>query len=35
MGTIDQENAADTEFVLRPYLNTANKRKLLSEDDPW
>ncbi|XP_076043202.1 U3 small nucleolar ribonucleoprotein IMP4 [Oratosquilla oratoria] len=35
MGTIDQENAADTEFVLRPYMNTAKKRRFLSDDDPW
>ncbi|XP_063607222.1 U3 small nucleolar ribonucleoprotein protein IMP4-like [Penaeus indicus] len=35
LGTVDQEGGADTEFILRPYLNTAHKRKLLSDDDPW
>ncbi|XP_042211199.1 U3 small nucleolar ribonucleoprotein protein IMP4-like [Homarus americanus] len=35
MGTIEQARAADTEFVLRPYMNTARKRRLLSDDDPW
>jgi len=35
LGTLDQEGAADTEFVLRPYMNTARKRRFLSDDDPW
>lgn len=35
MGTMDKERAADTEFVLRPYMNTAKKRRFLSDDDPW
>lgn len=34
-GTMDQEGAADTEFVLRPYMNTAKKRRYLSHVDPW
>ncbi|XP_018020704.1 U3 small nucleolar ribonucleoprotein protein IMP4 [Hyalella azteca] len=34
-GTVDEEKAADVEFVLRPYLNTAHKRLLLSKDMPW
>jgi len=29
LGTIDQ-NEADTEWRLRPYMNTAKKRKMLS-----
>lgn len=35
MGTLDQDGAADVEFVLRPYMNTARKRRFLSEEDPW
>lgn len=35
MGTLDQVGAADIEFVLKPYMNTARKRKFLSEEDPW
>ncbi|KAK3864167.1 hypothetical protein Pcinc_030122 [Petrolisthes cinctipes] len=35
MGTLEQEGAADIEFVLKPYLNTARKRKFLSDEDPW
>lgn len=35
MGTLDQDGAADVEFVLRPYMNTARKRRYLSEEDPW
>lgn len=35
MGTMDQDRAADTEFVLRPYMNTAKKRRFLSDVDPW
>lgn len=31
LGTIDQGDAADTEWALRPYMNTAKKRKLLSD----
>lgn len=35
MGTLDQVGAADIEFVLKPYMNTARKRKFLSDEDPW
>lgn len=35
MGTMDQDGAADLEFVLRPYMNTAKKRRFMSEEDPW
>ncbi|CAL4214779.1 unnamed protein product, partial [Meganyctiphanes norvegica] len=35
LGTLDQEGAADLEYVLRPYMNTARKRRFLSDDDPW
>ncbi|UYV68516.1 IMP4 [Cordylochernes scorpioides] len=31
-GTIDMEGTSDVEWVLRPYMNTAHKRKFLSED---
>ncbi|XP_066948676.1 U3 small nucleolar ribonucleoprotein protein IMP4 isoform X1 [Macrobrachium rosenbergii] len=34
LGTLDEEGAADTEFVLKPYMNTAKKRKYLSNEDP-
>ena len=35
MGTIDMSDAADTEWALRPYMNTTFKRRFLSEDDGW
>lgn len=35
LGTIDEEKAADTEWVHRPYMNTAAKRRFLSDDDGW
>uniref|UniRef100_A0A915J084 Uncharacterized protein n=1 Tax=Romanomermis culicivorax TaxID=13658 RepID=A0A915J084_ROMCU len=31
LGTLDAIEAADTEWVLRPYMNTAKKRVFLSE----
>ncbi|XP_068240495.1 U3 small nucleolar ribonucleoprotein protein IMP4 [Palaemon carinicauda] len=34
-GTLDEEGSADTEFVLKPYMNTSKKRKYLSNDEPW
>ncbi|RWS29874.1 U3 small nucleolar ribonucleoprotein IMP4-like protein [Leptotrombidium deliense] len=30
LGTLEAENAADVEWVLKPYMNTAKKRQLLS-----
>lgn len=35
LGTLDEIKAADTEWVLRPYMNTAVKRRFLSDDDGW
>lgn len=35
LAPMDQEGAGDIEFVLRPYMRTAWKRKFLSDDDPW
>lgn len=35
MGTLDALDAADTEWVSRPYMNTAAKRRFLSDDDGW
>lgn len=35
LGTLDEIAAADTEWVLRPYMNTAAKRRFLSDDDGW
>ncbi|XP_045480035.1 U3 small nucleolar ribonucleoprotein protein IMP4 [Harmonia axyridis] len=34
-GTLDQSDAAEVEWALRPYMNTANKRRFLSEEDGW
>lgn len=34
LGTIDEEKVADVEWALRPYMNTAKKRRILS-DDPF
>lgn len=35
LGTLDEVQAADTEWVLRPYMNTAAKRRFLSDEDGW
>jgi len=35
LGTIDIAAAADTEWAWRPYMNTAHKRRFLSDDDGW
>lgn len=35
LGTLDELDAADTEWVLRPYMNTSAKRRFLSDDDGW
>lgn len=35
LGTIDIADAADTEWALRPYMNTGVKRRFLSPDDGW
>lgn len=35
LGTIDEEKAADTEWVYRPYMNTTAKRRFLSDADGW
>ena len=35
LGTIDQADAADTEWAYRPYMNTTKKRRFLSDDDGW
>lgn len=35
LGTLDTIKAADTEWVLRPYMNTSVKRRFLSDDDGW
>ncbi|OQV23576.1 putative U3 small nucleolar ribonucleoprotein IMP4 [Hypsibius exemplaris] len=32
LGTIDQLDAADSEWQLKPYMNTAKKRRFLSDD---
>ncbi|KAG7213981.1 hypothetical protein KM043_001356 [Ampulex compressa] len=34
-GTLDIAVAADTEWALRPYMNTTHKRRFLSEEDGW
>ncbi|XP_075235727.1 U3 small nucleolar ribonucleoprotein IMP4 [Lycorma delicatula] len=35
LGTLDIANAADTEWALRPFMNTAVKQRFLSPDDGW
>uniref|UniRef100_A0A8D8BNW4 U3 small nucleolar ribonucleoprotein protein IMP4 n=2 Tax=Culex pipiens TaxID=7175 RepID=A0A8D8BNW4_CULPI len=35
LGTLDELEAADTEWVYRPYMNTAGKRRFLSDEDGW
>lgn len=35
LGTLDTVDAADTEWALRPYMNTSVKRRFLSDDDGW
>ena len=33
LGTLESSSAADTEWALRPYMNTAKKRRFLSDED--
>eukprot|EP00088_Acartia_fossae_P029476 TRINITY_DN3034_c0_g1_i1.p1 TRINITY_DN3034_c0_g1~~TRINITY_DN3034_c0_g1_i1.p1 ORF type:complete len:309 (+),score=69.56 TRINITY_DN3034_c0_g1_i1:45-971(+) len=35
LGTLENENASNTEWSLRPYMNTARKRRFLSDEDGW
>lgn len=35
LGTLENDAAADVEWALRPYMNTARKRRFLSDDDGW
>jgi len=35
LGTLDTEAAADTEWALKPYMNTTHKRRFLSDEDGW
>lgn len=35
LGTLDTIDSADTEWALRPYMNTSMKRRFLSDDDGW
>lgn len=35
LGTLDMVDAADTEWALRPYMNTTVKRRFLSDNDGW
>ncbi|XP_059472141.1 U3 small nucleolar ribonucleoprotein protein IMP4 [Neocloeon triangulifer] len=35
LGTLEHEAAADTEWALRPYMNTSAKRRFLSDEDGW
>lgn len=32
LGTLDRASSADVEWTLRPYMNTAKKRKILADD---
>jgi len=35
LGTLEAESAADTEWALRPYMNTSKKRRFFSDEDGW
>jgi len=35
LGTLDNATAADVEWAWRPYMNTARKRRYLSNEDGW
>lgn len=35
LGTLESAETADTEWILRPYMNTAAKRRYLSLNDGW
>jgi len=35
LGTLENAGAADVEWAYRPYMNTAKKRRFLSDDDGW
>jgi len=35
LGTLDTEATADTEWALKPYMNTTHKRRFLSNEDGW
>lgn len=35
LGTLESAETADTEWMLRPYMNTASKRRYLSLKDGW
>lgn len=35
LGTLDTASAADTEWALRPYMNTTHKRRFFSDEDGW
>ena len=33
LGTLENASAADSEWALRPYMNTNKKRRFLSDED--
>lgn len=35
LGTLESADTADTEWMLRPFMNTASKRRFLSLNDGW
>ncbi|XP_044727717.1 U3 small nucleolar ribonucleoprotein protein IMP4 [Chrysoperla carnea] len=35
LGTLDVEDTSENEWVLRPYMNTAHKRRFFSDEDGW
>ena len=35
LGTLDNADTAESEWILRPYMNTASKKRLLSDKDGW
>jgi U3 small nucleolar ribonucleoprotein protein IMP4 len=35
LGTLENENSSDSEWALRPYMNTAKKKTTISNEDGW
>lgn len=35
LGTLDNADTSESEWALRPYMNTSYKRRFLSPDDGW
>jgi len=35
LGTLENEKASNTEWCMKPFMNTARKRRFLSDEDGW